>query len=170
MILLHTTSVDATRDLAAAVAELVRGGDLIVLAGDLGAGKTAFTQGFGRALGVEGPITSPTYTLAHQYDDGRLRLHHLDVYRFDATAEVLDVGLAELLDDPDAVTLIEWGDAILSSLPADLLEVRLVLGGDDDDRDVTIRMVGPRWAARQRALTAALSPWMVAESPTAGGH
>ncbi|MGY6502779.1 MAG: tRNA (adenosine(37)-N6)-threonylcarbamoyltransferase complex ATPase subunit type 1 TsaE [Acidimicrobiales bacterium] len=160
--LLRTTSADETHALASAISELTQGSDLIVLAGDLGAGKTAFAQGFGRGLGIDEPITSPTFTLARQYE-GRLRLHHLDVYRFDATTEVLDVGLAELLDDDGAVTLIEWGDAILGALPADFLEVRLTLGEGDDDRDITLRIVGGRWSARQRALATALRPWLVAE-------
>jgi tRNA threonylcarbamoyladenosine biosynthesis protein TsaE len=160
---LRTDSVDGTRALAAALAELSRGGDLIVLAGDLGAGKTAFAQGFGLGLGIDDQITSPTFTLARQYE-GRLRLHHLDVYRFDATAEIHDVGLAELLDDDEAVTLIEWGDAILPALPADLLEVRISLGEGDDDRELLLRIVGEGWAARRRALTAALAPWAAADA------
>jgi tRNA threonylcarbamoyladenosine biosynthesis protein TsaE len=168
MFRLRTDSVDATRALAAALAELTQGGDLIVLAGDLGAGKTAFAQGFGQGLGIDDQITSPTFTLARQYE-GRLRLHHLDVYRFDATAEIHDVGLAELLDDPDAVTVIEWGDAILPALPSDLLELRLTLGDGDDDRNVEMRLVGHRWAARQRALTTALAPWLVDESTSDPG-
>lgn len=163
-LVLRTDSVDATRELAGALAELAQGGDLIVLAGDLGAGKTAFTQGFGVALGVQEHITSPTFTLARQYE-GRLRLHHLDVYRFDATVEVDDVGLAELLDDPAAVTLIEWGDAILAALPRDFLELRLELGDDDDDRIITVRMVGDRWAARRRALTTAVRQWLSEPDP-----
>lgn len=169
MIQLRTSSVDATRELAGALAELVRGGDLLVLAGDLGAGKTAFTQGLGRALGIDEPITSPTFTLARQYEGGRLRLHHLDVYRFDATSEVLDVGLAELLDDDDAITVIEWGDAILPALPRNLLEVRFTLGEGDDDRDIVLRALGESWQARRRALTAALSRWSVDGDATAGG-
>lgn len=157
---LRTRSVEATRELAARLAELVAGGDLIVLAGDLGAGKTAFAQGFGLGLGIDDQITSPTFTLARQYE-GRLRMHHLDVYRFDATAEVHDVGLAELLDDDEAVTLIEWGDAIMPTLPADLLEIRITLGDEDDDREFELRIVGSRWAARRRALTTALAEWLV---------
>ena len=157
---LHTDSVDATRELAGALAQLTQGGDLIVLAGDLGAGKTAFAQGFGLGLGIDDQITSPTFTLARQHE-GRLRMHHLDVYRFDATAEIHDVGLAELLDDEDAVTLIEWGDAILPALPADLLEIRISLGDADDDRELAFRIVGDRWAARQRALATALASWTV---------
>jgi len=152
-----TTSVDATRDLGAAVAGLARPGDLIVLAGDLGAGKTAFVQGFGRALGVQERITSPTFTLVHVYE-GRLPIHHLDVYRLDQMYEALDLGLPEMLDD-GSVVLIEWGDAILPVLPHDLLDVRLTLGEGDDDRTVTARPVGPRWSARSRALTEALAPW-----------
>ena len=167
MIRLSTDSVDATRALAAALAELTQGGDLIVLAGDLGAGKTSFAQGFGRGLGIDDQITSPTFTLAREYE-GRLRLHHLDVYRFDATAEIHDVGLAELLDDDEAVVLIEWGDAILPALPPDLLELRLTLGEGDDDRDIEMRLVGSRWGARQRALTAALQPWLTQADPSQG--
>lgn len=158
MIALRTASVDDTRRLAEALAELAQGGDLIVLSGDLGAGKTAFTQGFGRALGVHEQITSPTFTLARHYE-GRLRLNHLDVYRFDAVAEVLDVGLAELLDEPDAVTVIEWGDAISSALPPDRLEIRLTLGAGDDDRNITVEPRGKMWAERNSELLAALRPW-----------
>lgn len=155
---LRTDSVDATRSLGEALAGVVRGGDLLVLAGDLGAGKTALTQGLGRGLGVDDAITSPTFTLAHQHQ-GRLRLHHLDVYRFEASAEILDVGLFELLDDADAVTVIEWGDAIMSALPPDLLEVRLELGDGDDDREISVRLVGDGWSARRRALGEAVAPW-----------
>ena len=152
-----TRSVDETRGLAAALADLARPGDLVLLAGDLGAGKTAFAQGFGRGLGVTEQITSPTFTLAQQYE-GRLRLHHLDVYRLDQLAEVAGLGLAELLDDGGAV-LIEWGDSILPALPADYLEVRLTFGDGDDDRRVALRSVGPSWAGRTRVLSEAVEPY-----------
>jgi tRNA threonylcarbamoyladenosine biosynthesis protein TsaE len=156
-----TSSVTQTRDLAAAVAELARPGDLILLVGDLGAGKTAFVQGFGAALGVRETITSPTFTLARQYA-GRLELNHLDVYRLEQIEEVLDLGLPELLDGP-SVTLIEWGDSILPALPADYLEVQLTYGDSDDERTVQLRAVGTRWGARSRALSAALGPWLLDE-------
>jgi len=171
----RTASVDQTKALAAALAGLVRPGDLLLLAGDLGAGKTAFAQGFGAGLGVTEPITSPTFTLAQEYA-GRLPVHHLDVYRLDQLAEVAELGLAELLDD-GGVVLIEWGDVILPVLPADYLEVRLTFGDGDDDRHITLRRVGPSWSARRRLLAEAVAPWTAepvdgvdAAGPGGAGH
>ena len=152
-----TTSVDQTRDLAAALSSLARPGDVIVLAGDLGAGKTAFVQGFGRGLGVPDRITSPTFTLVHVYE-GRLPVHHLDVYRLGQLSEALDLGLPEMLDD-GGVVLIEWGDAILPVLPHDYLEVRITFGPGDDDRYLALRPVGPAWAPRADAVAGVLSSW-----------
>jgi tRNA threonylcarbamoyladenosine biosynthesis protein TsaE len=165
MIIAFTSSAKETRQLAAAIAELVRAEDLLLLAGDLGAGKTTFAQGFGAALGVTERITSPTFTLVSQYK-GRLELNHLDVYRLDLVEEVLDLGLAEMLDE-GGVTLIEWGDTVIPVLPADYLEVRLRLGEGDDDRVFEIHLVGPRWSARTKALTTAMRPWLgeAAEMP-----
>jgi tRNA threonylcarbamoyladenosine biosynthesis protein TsaE len=154
----RTTSVDETRKLGAALAELCRPGDVVLLAGDLGAGKTALTQGLGAALGVEEPITSPTFVLARQYD-GRLALHHIDVYRLDQLDEVYDVGLPEMLDE-GAVILIEWGDAVATSLPADYLEVRLTFGDHDDERRLTFRSVGGRWRSRLPGLRRVLAAWV----------
>jgi tRNA threonylcarbamoyladenosine biosynthesis protein TsaE len=160
-LLATTSSVDETRDLASAVAALARAGDVVVLAGDLGAGKTAFVQGFGRGLGVVDRITSPTFTLVHVYEDGRLPIHHLDVYRLDQLSEALDLGLAEMLDD-GGVVLIEWGDAITPVLPHDYLEVRMTFGDGDDDRQVALRAVGDAWTGRSHPLTGAVAPWAVA--------
>jgi tRNA threonylcarbamoyladenosine biosynthesis protein TsaE len=157
-LLATTTSVEETRELAEAVSGLARPGDVVVLAGDLGAGKTAFVQGFGRGLGVTERITSPTFTLVHVYDEGRLPVHHLDVYRLDQLSEALDLGLAEMLDE-GGVLLVEWGDAITPVLPQDLLEVRLTFGAGDDDRVLSMRAVGPAWAARLDPLAGILGPW-----------
>jgi tRNA threonylcarbamoyladenosine biosynthesis protein TsaE len=154
----HTTSVEQTRLLGGAVAELSRPGDLVLLSGEMGAGKTAFTQGFGKALGIDEPITSPTFTLAHQYE-GRLTLHHLDVYRLDQMSEVTDLGLAELLDG-GGVTVIEWGEVIAPVLPGDYLEIHLSYGPEDDEREVTLRIVGGRTQARVRALATACQSWI----------
>lgn len=158
MIEARTTSAAQTQQLAEALAELAQAGDLFVLVGDLGAGKTAFAQGFGRALGVDGPITSPTFTLAREYQ-GRLTMHHLDVYRLEQLEEARDLALPELLDG-DSVTLIEWGDNIAPMLPNDYLEIRLEFGDGDDDRTMSLRCVGARWAARSGALCRLLDPWI----------
>ena len=162
VILTRTAAAAETAQLAAAVAEMVRPRDLLLLSGDLGAGKTTFTQGFGRGLGVDEQITSPTFTLVRSYE-GRLSLFHLDVYRL-GIDEVADLGLSELLDG-DAVTVIEWGDTIAPLLGADRLEVRIHLAEGDDDRLIEIETVGS-WAARDRALRAALAPWIADEDST----
>ena len=163
MIVARTDSVEQTRLLGGAVAELSRPGDLVLLSGELGAGKTAFTQGFGSALGVTEPITSPTFTLAHSHE-GRIVLNHLDVYRLDQLAEVTDLGLAELLDS-GGVTVIEWGDVIAPALPGDYLEVNLAYTEADDERVITLRIVGGRTPARLRALTTAVQQWIEEVEP-----
>lgn len=158
----HTTSVEQTRALGAAIASLTRAGDLILLAGDLGAGKTAFAQGFARGIGVTDPVTSPTFTLARHYEGTALKLHHLDVYRLDHLQEAVDLGLSELIDDDEGVTLIEWGDMVTSTLQPDFLEVRLVYGDGDDDRLLSLRVVGNGWSARRHVLDEVIAPWQAA--------
>ena len=168
MIFARTTSATQTKELAAALAELARPGDLLLLAGDLGAGKTAFTQGFGAALGIDDLITSPTFTLVNTYE-GRLELNHLDVYRLEGLGEVLDLGVPEMLDD-GGVTVIEWGDAVAPALPADYLEIRCSFdevaiaidqtGAADDVRILELVPVGARWSARIRAVATAVAPWI----------
>jgi tRNA threonylcarbamoyladenosine biosynthesis protein TsaE len=155
--MITTAGVDHTRELGAALAPLARAGDLLLLTGEMGTGKTAFAQGFARGLGVTEIVNSPTFTLVHQHE-GRLPLYHLDVYRLDHLNEVLDLGLAELLDG-GGVTLIEWGDVVRPALPADYLEVVLAFGDTDDDRTVDVRVVGPAWSARHKAVLRALEPW-----------
>jgi len=145
-----TSSPAGTGALAAKLAQAAEPGDVLVLVGDLGAGKTAFSKAYGAALGVEETMTSPTFTLAREYE-GRLTLHHLDVYRLEMMAEVLDLDLPDLLDS-GGVVLIEWGDAILPMLPQDFLEVRFTFGDEDDDRTIEMRPVGARWAARETLL------------------
>lgn len=151
--ILHSHSVDDTRAVAARLAGDVRPGDLLLLEGDLGAGKTAFVQGLAAALGSREPVTSPTFTLAHRYRGGRLTVHHLDVYRLETVDEAADLGLDELLDD-DAVTVIEWGDRLRAVLPGDRLEIAIRLGEGDDDRTLELVAEGPRWDATLRALEA----------------
>lgn len=161
----------ATQAIAAAVAELAVAGDLVVLCGDLGAGKTAFTQGFGAALGIDDRITSPTFTI-HAVYEGRLTLNHLDVYRFDQIDEAADLGLSELLDG-NSVTVIEWGDTIIPALPRDYLEITIgfpeldasATEDSDEGRVLTFRWVGSRWAAREGSLAEALSAASAGNAP-----
>lgn len=153
----RTAGVEGTRSLAAAIAALATAGDVILLAGELGAGKTAFAQGFGSGLGVKEPITSPTFTLARQYE-GALVLHHLDVYRLERYSELQDVGVNELIDG-GGVVLIEWGDAVAPALPNDYLEITLTYGDGDDDRLLELRCVGSRWSARERVLGESIDQW-----------
>ncbi len=151
------SSLGGTHRVAAAIAELSRIGDVIVLAGDMGAGKTAFAQGFGAALGVTEPITSPTFTVVHTYDTGRVLLHHADLYRLDRTSEIDDLALAEITED-EGILLVEWGDVVSDHIGPHL-EVRLtpIDDGDDESRRITVRAIGPTWTARWPKLEAALA-------------
>jgi tRNA threonylcarbamoyladenosine biosynthesis protein TsaE len=170
--LLRVDDLTGTHAVAAAIAGVARVGDVIVLAGDMGAGKTAFAQGFGRALGVTEPITSPTFTLVHSYPlSRRLTLHHADIYRLERTSDIDDLALPELAAF-NGIVLVEWGDVAGSAL-GDHLEVRLNHVDDDegdaadvdepvdqpvdtsgDDfadagtREIELRAVGPAWAGR----------------------
>jgi tRNA threonylcarbamoyladenosine biosynthesis protein TsaE len=152
-----TKSVDDTRAMGAEVAALTSPGDLLVLAGDLGTGKTAFTQGLARGLGIEEPVTSPAFILVRTYE-GRAPLNHIDVYRLDYIQELVDLGIAELID-AGGITVVEWGDVVLPALPSDFLEVRFDYGEADDDREVEFDAVGASWAPRMAALRAAVGRW-----------
>lgn len=152
----QTSGPEQTRALAAALAPLLRDGDLLVLTGDLGAGKTCFTQGLGRGLGVADRVTSPTFTILAEYE-GRLPLHHLDAYRLAGPDEAGDLDLPELLEA--GVTVIEWGDRLRDALPADQLWVELRLGDGDDDRLLRIEPRGPHWVDRTAQLQQAVAPW-----------
>ena len=151
MLHLRSDSPSTTSAIAAALAGLARRGDLIVLAGEMGVGKTAFAKGFGRAIGVTEPITSPTFTLVHSYDAGRLTLHHADIYRLNTHHEVADLALAELLES-DGIVMVEWGDVVAGTL-GDHLLVRLDLDPEDDDaRKISVTASGRTWASRWAEL------------------
>ncbi|MGA1075698.1 MAG: tRNA (adenosine(37)-N6)-threonylcarbamoyltransferase complex ATPase subunit type 1 TsaE [Ilumatobacteraceae bacterium] len=153
--LLRAESLAATHEIAAAVARSCRPGDVVVLAGEMGAGKTAFAQGFGRALGITEPITSPTFTLVHSHPvpGGKLTLHHADLYRLDTIGDVDDLALDELAEF-GGIVLVEWGDVVASAF-GDHLFVRLDAYDPDavDTRSVEIDASGPMWAARYERLS-----------------
>jgi tRNA threonylcarbamoyladenosine biosynthesis protein TsaE len=156
---LCTRSAAETGALGTRLAELLRAGDVVVLTGDLGSGKTVLAQGIARGLGVTEPVVSPTFTIVREYE-GDLRVLHVDVYRLDHLQEAIDLGLDELLDD-GCVTLIEWGEAVGALLPPDRLEVVLTMPppeeADDDTRVVELRPAGASWEARRAALAAVVS-------------
>jgi len=143
-----TRSVEETRALAETLGEVLRPGDLVVLSGALGAGKTAFAQGVARGLGVTEPVVSPTFTIVRQYE-GRVPLAHVDVYRLERLQELHDLGFDELLDD--RVTIVEWGDAAGPLLPAERLEVRMEETGEDE-RAIEVLPHGESWQGRARRL------------------
>ncbi|MGN6720979.1 MAG: tRNA (adenosine(37)-N6)-threonylcarbamoyltransferase complex ATPase subunit type 1 TsaE [Marmoricola sp.] len=150
-------SVDDTHKLAREIAALTRPGDVVLLSGDLGAGKTTFTQGFGEGLGVRGPITSPTFVIARSHPSlvaGPV-LVHVDAYRLPNSAELDDLDLDTDLDT--AVTVVEWGEGIAEQLSDDRLEIAL-RSDDDGSRSVAVRRLGARWADVGFEHIAALSP------------
>jgi tRNA threonylcarbamoyladenosine biosynthesis protein TsaE len=152
-----THSTDETRTVGQSVGDLLEPGDVVLLAGELGAGKTQLAKGIAVSLEVEEPVVSPTFTIAREYE-GRIPLVHVDVYRLDRAQEVLDLGLDDTGDD--AVTVVEWGDVAGAYLPTERLEIRLETvdtdGAMDDDRVITMTPCGPGWRAREAALARAL--------------
>ncbi len=146
--------------MASALAQLSRSGDVIVLAGEMGAGKTAFAQGFGQALGITEPITSPTFTLVHTYDSGRIILHHADLYRLDRLGEVADLGLHEMVEE-SGVMLVEWGDMAAEILGAHLEVFISRMPDQDDQRAIVLTAKGPMWAPRWERVLSAVAPWQV---------
>lgn len=124
-----------TRGAAARLAALCRPGDVIALAGPLGAGKTAFTGGLADGLGVEEPVTSPSFILMRRYDSGFLPLVHVDVYRLTSIGEFED--LATLEEGVDGVVVIEWGNAVMGVLGDDYLVIRFEV---DEDESRTLRL------------------------------
>ena len=160
MIDCRSTSVHDTHAIASAVASLVRPRDIVVLAGDMGAGKTAFTVGFARALGVseDDHVSSPTFTLVHSYQSGKYPLLHADLYRLQTIGEVTDLGLREQAD-LGAVVLVEWGD-VVGDVLGDVLTVRFLHDDvDDDARDITFSVEGHAWDSRWQRLKDSLRSW-----------
>lgn len=159
---LRTGDADQTRELAAALAAFLEGGDVVALSGELGAGKTCFVQGAASGLGVTATVTSPTFVLVRSYQ-GRYPLVHVDVYRLQRLQDVLDLG--DEVFAPDVVTFVEWGDAIATLLPEDRLDVDIVHADDTapDTEPGRCLVVTPHgaWLERIAQLREAMKPWQV---------
>ena len=149
----RTRSAEGTRAVGERIGALLASGDLVLLGGDLGAGKTTLIQGLARALGVQGPVTSPTFTLLHTYDGTALRLLHADVYRLERLQDVVDLGLPELLEERTAA-VVEWGQPAAPVLLPDHLDVRISFGSGDDERIIVVEPFGEAWLGRGEALEA----------------
>ncbi|MCP3014447.1 tRNA (adenosine(37)-N6)-threonylcarbamoyltransferase complex ATPase subunit type 1 TsaE [Nocardiopsis dassonvillei] len=145
---------DAMRTLGRDLAALARPGDVLILSGPLGAGKTTLTQGLGEGLGVRGPVTSPTFVISriHPSLSGGPDLVHVDAYRLGGPDEIDDIDLDMTL--PDSVTVVEWGEDVAEGLSDDRLEIRIERH-PDDTRSVHLRAVGARWTGADLPGTAA---------------
>ena len=133
---LHTSSPEETRGLGFAVGEKAQAGDVYLLSGPLGAGKTCFTQGLARGLGVEGYVRSPTFVLMTRHT-GRLTLHHIDLYRIGSPEEAWDLGLDEQLFGA-GVCVIEWAERAEDLLPEDALWLEFNYGSGEQGREITL--------------------------------
>jgi tRNA threonylcarbamoyladenosine biosynthesis protein TsaE len=159
-----TRSAEATKELAGQLVALMVPGDVVLLSGDLGAGKTTFSQGVGRALGVDEPVTSPTFTLVRQYEvepgpGGVRTLLHADIYRLDHLGEIADLGLGQLVED-GGVALVEWGEAAEPVLGSGALLVHIEADPEDEDvRTLRLSGVAGGWSDRWDRLIAAVTPW-----------
>jgi tRNA threonylcarbamoyladenosine biosynthesis protein TsaE len=136
-----TYNPEETMTLAAKLADLLHPGAVLLLEGDLGAGKTTFTKGLAKGLGITKNVNSPTFTIIKEYKGGRLPLYHMDVYRLDDSFE--DLGFDEYFEG-DGVTVVEWAHLIQEQLPEQLLEISLHHEGAEARR-LTLKAHGPEY-------------------------
>lgn len=142
----RVTSLEETNQLAEKIASKLDVPALITLSGDLGAGKTTFTKGLAKALGINATITSPTFTILKSYEEN-ITLHHIDAYRLEGITQ--DLGFEEIFDE-DAVCVVEWFDFIEYALPKERLQISIALDGEN--RIFKLEAVGNKYAALVEAL------------------
>lgn len=161
-------STSATRDFGAALGALLQQGDVVVLSGDLGAGKTVLAQGIGQALEVGDAVTSPTFVLVRSHR-GRIALLHADMWRLETLEEMADLGIAQMVED-GGVAVVEWGERAVPVLGSEYLCVEIFSpgGGDgpeeiapdgDERRRIRLRPAGTRWTARWQEIAEMVSRW-----------
>ncbi len=156
----RSDDAEATVAFGELLGELLEEGDVVILEGDLGAGKTQLAKGVARALGAVGEVTSPTFNLLVSHEGGRLPLHHLDLYRLDPEADVEELGEAGALDvvGEDGASLVEWGGPFADVLAHERLDVTLERAEPEDEegsepaRLISVSGVGARGAALAGAL------------------
>jgi tRNA threonylcarbamoyladenosine biosynthesis protein TsaE len=150
MHIVSTSSEYQTEKIGEELAQYLWAGSIILLSGDLGVGKTAFARGVARGLGIEEPITSPTYTLIHEYS-GRLPLYHFDVYRLNHAEDMEDIGYEEYFYG-DGVTMIEWPQRIREILPEAYLTVEILKTENDNERNIFFQSMGSKYVELLKEL------------------
>lgn len=154
----RTRSADETTSLGRRVGELLLPGEVLLLVGDLGTGKTTFVQGLAQGLGSPTKARSPTFTIMQAHDGGRYPLLHVDLYRCASPVEVIDLGLEELMEPP-TVTAVEWGEKAGEIAGRDYLELEFAWDPDEEaTRTIQVRPVG-RWRERMKELADSVRAW-----------
>jgi tRNA threonylcarbamoyladenosine biosynthesis protein TsaE len=137
-----TKNAEDTKHLGAQMAKRLKKGGALLLFGDLGSGKTTFTQGFAKELGIKRPIISPTFLIIRTYDvDSKIKLYHMDLYRIESSRDIEELGVKEIIEDPNAVSVIEWADKMGEEIPAKRIELyfRFI---DENTREIEERIYG----------------------------
>ncbi|MDU5109591.1 MAG: tRNA (adenosine(37)-N6)-threonylcarbamoyltransferase complex ATPase subunit type 1 TsaE [Clostridium sp.] len=139
-------NVEETTELGFSIGKLLNSGDIVCLTGDLGTGKTHITKGIAKGLGIDDHITSPTFTIVNEYDSGRLKLYHFDVYRVSDPDEIYAIGFDDYIFS-NGVSIIEWANYIEEILPSDYLHILIEkdLSNGEDYRKITITPYGERY-------------------------
>lgn len=143
MVKIRLKGLKETEEFGKKLGSILKGGDVLSLSGDLGAGKTTLTKSIGIGLGVEDYITSPTFTLINEYQ-GRVPLYHFDVYRLEGKEDLLDLGYEDYFYS-NGVTIVEWGDRIEDILPEDRVNIEIEETDQEDERIITISGQGKRY-------------------------
>ncbi|KRL67642.1 tRNA (adenosine(37)-N6)-threonylcarbamoyltransferase complex ATPase subunit type 1 TsaE [Companilactobacillus versmoldensis] len=142
---LQTHSYEETEQFGENFSKLVQAGDVVLLNGDLGVGKTTFTRGLARGLGIKKNVKSPTFTLIREYKDGRLPLYHMDAYRLESSPDE-DLGFDEYFQG-NGVTVVEWPQFIKDEVPDDHISVN-IKRQNEDDRQISIKLYGSSYENR----------------------
>ena len=144
---MRTHSPEETRKLAEKLSHQLQAGDVLLLLGDLGAGKSEFTRGLAQGLGIQGTVASPSFTILNVYEDGRVPLYHFDWYRLNSAEELYEMGMDEYLGG-DGIAVVEWPSQCPEAIPADYLEISLTPMGESE-REITIT---PRGGFREISM------------------
>lgn len=126
-----STNPEETRAIAKEIARGLAPGSVLILTGDLGAGKTEFVKGLAKGLGIDDPVTSPTFTLVHEYRGAQVTLYHLDLYRLNSEKELDEIGFDDCLS-AGGICVVEWGNKYPARLPKGCLEIRLTIGENNE--------------------------------------